>query len=57
MSVSRPCEQCGHVKRCGLYTRLTDSTEERSYLCRPCARALGYLLPGRSTDRAVLERP
>lgn len=44
MPASMPCHQCGKVKRCSLYSRLTDSTEERAYLCRPCARALGYLM-------------
>jgi hypothetical protein len=51
MAVSRPCEQCGKVRRCVLHTRLTDSTEERAYLCNPCARALGYDVPERRGGR------
>jgi hypothetical protein len=55
MAASRQCEECLHVKRCSLYVRATyclDPTkwpekhnnfhEERAYLCRPCARSLGY---------------
>lgn len=36
MSVSRPCEQCGAVKRCRMY--LDDG--HLIYLCVSCAREL-----------------
>lgn len=47
MAVSRPCDHCGKVKRCHMYTgeRITESEAQlitMVYLCRPCARELGY---------------
>ena len=41
MPVSRPCQHCGKVKRCALW-RDTDHEGTIIYLCRPCARVLGY---------------
>jgi len=36
--ISRPCDQCGQVKRC----RMRRDAEGRiGYVCRPCARELG----------------
>lgn len=61
MSVSRPCEECGKVKRCKLY----GDRARHAYLCRPCARELRYLgddddVPGAPYDtheeRAMVER-
>jgi hypothetical protein len=46
---SLKCYQCGKVKRCQMYVRcpegqpFSQTTAELSYLCRPCARALGYV--------------
>jgi hypothetical protein len=66
MSVSRPCDECLKVKRCALYVRASyrvdsepsppgryvhDFHEERAYLCRPCARSLGYSPRPRGTKR------
>jgi hypothetical protein len=55
MTASRPCDECLKVKRCDLYVRATYRMpvskrgvkpyhfhEELAYLCRPCARSLGY---------------
>lgn len=39
MSVSRPCQECSSVKRCTLYT---DRDGRVVYLCRRCARELGF---------------
>ena len=41
MPVSRPCQHCSKVKRCTLH-RDGDHEGVIIYLCRPCARALGY---------------
>jgi hypothetical protein len=41
MSVSRTCEDCFTVKRCNAYAGRDGSA--LVYLCRPCARALGYV--------------
>jgi hypothetical protein len=43
---SLKCYQCGKVKRCSMHQeadRENDLTVSLVYLCRPCARALGYL--------------
>ena len=40
MGVSRTCEDCLTVKRCNAYAGRDGSA--LVYLCRPCARALGY---------------
>ena len=39
MAVSRPCEECQQVKRCTMHT---DRNEKIVYLCRACARELGF---------------
>ena len=41
---SLKCYQCGKVKRCQMVvTRNPDDTRPQTeYLCRPCARELGY---------------
>jgi hypothetical protein len=36
--ISRPCDHCGLVKRCGLRR---DAGGSLAYLCRPCLRVLG----------------
>jgi hypothetical protein len=41
MAASRPCEQCGKVRRCALHL---DQNRRIVYLCGPCARELGYLV-------------
>jgi hypothetical protein len=41
MAVSRPCEQCGKVRRCGLHL---DQDRRIVYLCSPCVEELGYSL-------------
>jgi len=38
---SMPCAHCTKIKRCRMYHDPERQTVE--YLCRPCARALGYL--------------
>lgn len=43
MAVSMRCEQCFQVKRCKLYL---DQDQATVYLCRPCARELGFLEGG-----------
>ena len=40
MSVSRPCDQCGTVKRCTMF--VDDTTQKPIYLCPACARDLEY---------------
>lgn len=44
--ISRQCEHCFRVKRCNAYAGdRPPSSEDLSrlvYLCRPCARSLGY---------------
>jgi len=40
MGVSRPCEQCGKVKRCRMHL---DREGAMVYLCGPCARELGFV--------------
>ena len=47
MSASRPCEECGQVHKCQAYAREHREVELYAlsltiYLCRSCARALGY---------------
>jgi hypothetical protein len=37
------CGQCGEVKRCAMHRDV--HTGELIYLCRPCARELGYRVP------------
>ena len=39
--VSRKCEHCYAVKPCSMF--LTFPDEHPVYLCRLCARALGYV--------------
>jgi len=54
MAASRPCEECGKVKRCVLYRRFFDPQRTMLahvsplwiYVCRRCARALGYAPKG-----------
>jgi hypothetical protein len=41
MAASRPCEQCGKVRRCGLHL---DQNRRIVYLCGLCAKELGYLV-------------
>lgn len=47
MAVSRLCDECSKVKRCRMYA--VDPTEQETsiaghpYLCRSCARELGYV--------------
>ena len=40
MAVSKLCDQCNKVKRCSMYL---SNGGDAVYLCRPCARELGYL--------------
>jgi len=44
--LSMKCHQCGKVKRCQMYVRYVEgeTRADVSYLCRPCARELGYLI-------------
>lgn len=56
------CYQCGKVKRCQMYqVRAEPDTPGAvkgwlaravEYLCRPCARELGYTEPARSAIRS-----
>ena len=48
--ISRPCDHCFTVKRCHLYQRTAEDRRTTDYLCRPCARSLGYLSGGDSTS-------
>jgi len=50
MAVSCICHECHKVKRCKLYTRQDGSNVEQSYLCRPCARSLGYRFKDKDVD-------
>ena len=57
MAASMKCNECRKVKRCHLYKVRTAPEGEPEkpikgwlagdyeYLCRPCARVLGYLVP------------
>jgi len=64
MSVSRKCEDCFAVKRCRGYADPDRPTGcALTYLCRPCARALGYVprprrrgLAGPHTARQLADR-
>ena len=42
---SMKCHQCGKVKRCQMVKEVhfDGSYSAIAYLCKPCARALGYL--------------
>ena len=46
MSLSRKCDECWQVKRVSAYPVESDSAQSilgrLVYLCRPCARILGY---------------
>jgi len=42
---SLKCYQCGKVKRCSLHKDAV--TTQIVYLCRPCARELGYTADAR----------
>jgi hypothetical protein len=49
MPVSRPCDQCDKVKRVSMYGRAETGANQgilqsTAYLCRPCARELGYFV-------------
>lgn len=39
--ISRPCSNCGEVKRCAMVKTPLGA----EYLCRPCIRELGYDIP------------
>jgi len=43
--VSRKCEHCYAVKPCSMFLTFPDEHQVYLlvYLCRPCARALGYV--------------
>lgn len=46
VAVSRPCDHCGKAKRCEIYYESGPKQAGLSmvnYLCRPCARELGYI--------------
>ena len=54
MPVSRKCEQCWTVKRCSAYpVDREDSQAALVYLCRPCARDLGYAPSGATLAHAA----
>lgn len=40
MAASRKCEECGKVARCEMH--VVGEMKVITYVCRPCARALGY---------------
>ena len=42
---SRPCDDCFKIRQCALYRREEEGAAalRLAYLCRPCARRLGYL--------------
>lgn len=46
---SLKCHQCGKVKRCQMFLEARQAEggprEFAVYLCRPCARELGYAVP------------
>jgi hypothetical protein len=42
MMISRECDECGRVRRCRL---VIEPSGRVSYLCRRCARELGYTEP------------
>ena len=43
MAVSRPCDQCGDVKRCKMYMDDTGMGEPvPCYMCNVCAQELGF---------------
>ena len=57
MPLSRPCDECWSVKRVRAYP--VDNPEAAVlgalvYLCRPCARALGYVTPERRGEKVSL---
>lgn len=52
MTVSRPCDECGKVKRCRMYKCSGYECEVINYLCGPCARVLGYTMTNTSTEQA-----
>jgi hypothetical protein len=46
--MSRPCEQCGKVSRCRMSL---DAQRRIVYLCRACAKDLGFTVPLMISER------
>ena len=54
MPISRACDECWMVKRVSAYPVDRPESEVLGrlvYLCRPCARSLGYTPSARRTEK------